>query len=549
MLRYFVVAALIASCTNPTPSRAPATVVSSGGPTVARVAPDAQPFVDAWADAIGGRAALSRVAAIHGKGTYERGGVRGTIERWETADGKRREEIVQGFLREVRVFDGAKGWLVDRNREVRALAGYELDDQLTLAFLGSHSALLTDRRAGAVSVEAGKLVVAPEGSKRPATVTLDPGTHLPESFVRRDSDRMRTVRFSDWNNVSGAKLPWSIREDNGNSNDTVVIHWKTLEAATPPADAFARPADREPDATLASDPVIVPIEVVFGGLIFVKVSINDQPMSFVFDTGAEVTVLNSSRVSKLGLQGLGTFATGAGGGDVALSYVPGVTTKLGGATVSNQIVAAILLDDLEKMIMRPFDGILGYDFISRFAIEIDYVKQEMRLFDRTKYQHTGKPIAVTLEDSTPYIDASVEIPQRGLLPGHFVLDTGCVCDVQLFTPFVDANKLLEALPNAKQEGFSAGAGGATKEVSATIPSLRIGDVTVKEVRADLNRDTTGATADPESTGLIGSLTLKRFVLVLDYKNQRVFLDPLTAAASANRARRPARPRRAEDRAL
>lgn len=528
MLRFCLVAALIASCTNPTPSRAPATVVTSGGPTFTRVAPDAQPFVDAWADAMGGRAALSRIGAVHGKGTYERGGVRGTIERWETSDGKRREEITQGFLRETRIFDGTQGWLVDRNREVRELAGYELDDQLTLAFLGSHSALLTDRRPGAVSVEAGKLVVVPEGSKRPATVTLDPGSHLPESFVRRDSDRMRTVRPSDWNDVAGVKLPWSIREDNGNPNDTVVIHWKTLGPATPPTDAFARPADRESDATLAADPVVVPIEVVFDGLIFVKVSINDQPMSFVFDTGAEVTVLNSSRVSKLGLQGLGTFATGAGGGDVALSYVPGVTTKLGGATVSNQIVAAILLDDLEKMIMRPFDGILGYDFISRFVVEIDYVKQEMRLFDRTKYQHagTGKPIAVTLEDSTPYIDASVEIPKRGLLPGHFVLDTGCVCDVQLFTPFVDSNKLLEALPEAKQTGFSAGAGGATQEVSTTIPSLRIGDVTVKEVRADLNRDTSGATADPESTGLVGSLTLKRFVLVLDYKKQQIFLDPL-----------------------
>lgn len=527
-----VVAALVASCTNPTPSRAPATVVTSGGPTVARVAPDAQPFVDAWADAIGGRPALSRITAIHGKGTYERGGVRGTIERWETASGQRREEITQGFLREVRIFDGEKGWLVDRNREVRALAGYELDDQLTLAFLGSHSALLTDRRAGTVSVEEGKLVVAPDHSDRPATVTLDAGTHLPESFARRDNERMRTVRLSDWNNVAGVRLPWSIREDNGNANDTVVIHWKTLEAATPPAEAFARPADRESDATLAARPVVAPIEVVFDGLIFVKVSINDVPMSFVFDTGAELTVLNSSRVSKLGLQGLGTFAIGAGGGDVALSYVNGVTTKLGGATVSNQIVGAILLDDLEKMIMRPFDGILGYDFISRFVIEIDYAKQQMRLFDRATYRPTGNPIAVTLEDSTPFVDASVEIPRRGLLPGHFVLDTGCVCDVQLFTHFVDTNKLLEALPNAKQMGMSAGAGGATSEVSTTIPSLRIGEHTVKEVRADLNRDKTGATADPESTGLIGGLTLKRFVLVLDYKNQQIFLN---AAASENKS--------------
>lgn len=503
-------------------------MIGSGGPTVSKVGIDAAPFVDAWAAAIGGRPALSRISAIHGKGTYERGNVRGTIEVWETSSGQRREEIVQGPLHELRVFDGTQGWLVDRNGEVRELAGFEIDDQMTLAYLGSYSALLTDRRPGTVSVEDGKLVLAPDGSKRPATVTLDPGTHLPESFVRREAERMRSVRVSDWNAVSGVRMPWSVYEDNGNPNDAVIIHYKTLEAGTPPADAFARPADRQPDATLANDPVVVPIEVVFGGLIFVKVSINDQPMSFVLDTGAEATVLNSSRVSKLGLQGVGTFATGAGGGDVVVSYVPGVTTKVGGATVSNQIVAAILLDDLEKALMRPFDGILGYDFISRFVIEIDYANQQMRLFDRAKYHHTGagKPIAVSLEDSTPYVDASVEVPKRGQLPGHFVVDTGCLCDVQLFTPFVDDNKLLEALPDAKQDGFSAGAGGATQEVSTKLPSVKIGDEVVKDVRADLNRDKTGATADPESAGLLGSLTFKRFLLVLDYKNKQVFLDPL-----------------------
>lgn len=477
---------------------------------------------------MGGRPALAQIAAIHGRGTYERGGLRGTIELWETASGQRREEIVQGPLRETRIFDGTRGWLVDRNREVRELAGVEIDDQLTLAFVGSYAALLPDRRPGKVTVDGNNVVLAPDGSKRPARMTFDPTTHLPESYVRREGERMRTVRFSDWNGVAGVKLPWSIHEENGNPNDSVIIHFKTLESATPPPDAFTQPAGGASDATLASDPVVVPIEIVFGGLIFVKVEINDQPMSFVFDTGAEATVLNSSRVSKLDLQGVGTFATGAGGGDVVLSYVPGVTTKVGGATVANQIVAGVLLDDLENAMQRPFDGILGYDFISRFVIEIDYANQQMRLFDRSKYHHTGagKPIAVTLEDSTPYVDASVEVPQRGQLPGHFVVDTGCLCDVQLFTPFVDDNKLLEALPDAKQNGFSAGAGGATQEVSTKLPSVTIGGEVIKDVRADLNRDKTGATADPESAGLLGSLTFKRFVLVLDYKNKQVFLDPL-----------------------
>ncbi len=49
---------------------------------------------------------------------------------------------------------------------------------------------------------------------------------------------------------------------------------------------------------------------------------------------------------------------------------------------------------------------------------------------------------------------------------------------------------------------------------------------IAKPKADLSRDTTGATADPESAGLIGSVTFGHFVLVLDYKREQFFLDPV-----------------------
>lgn len=525
----FALAALVACAPTPTPrAQTPATTVVVSGPPLATVAPDAQAILDDWANAMGGREAVAAVGAIHAKGTYEKGGMSGTIELWITPRGERREEIALGPLKEVRVFDGTQGWLVDRNREVRELAGFELDDQLALAFRESWAPLLLDRRAGSVSRDGDKLVLAPAGGKRPETVTFDRGTKLPETFVRRDGEKQRMTRYADWNLVDGVKLPFTVREETGNPNETATIHWTRLERAHTTLGMFTKPPEREPDFALASDPVTVPIEVVYGGLIFVKVSINDQPMSFVFDTGAEFTLLNSSRVLKLGLQGVGTFATGAGGGDVVVSYVPGVTTKLGGATVSNQIIGAVLLDQLEGPLQRPLDGILGYDFISRFVIEIDYVGQTMRLYDRAKYHHTGagKPLPITLEDSTPYFAASVEVPSQGDLAGHFVLDTGCLCEVQLFTPFVDQHKLLSVFPHAKQAGYSAGAGGTTNQMTAKIPALKLGGWMIKEPQAELSRDKHGATADPETAGLIGSLVFKKFLLVLDYKGKQVFLDPL-----------------------
>jgi hypothetical protein len=524
MLRTAFVLAAVA-CTNPTPTRGTSPV--SGGAAITSIAPAAQPLVDAWADAVGGRAAIAALGTVHGKGTYEKGGIVGTLEVWQTPRGERRETVELGFVKTTRVFDGTRGWLVDRNREVRELAGWEIDEQLAHAYWSAHAALVVDRRPGAVSIAGDALVLTPAGGNRPDTVTIDRGSHLPASRVRRDGERMRTTTFSDWNPVAGVKLPFTVREHTDNPHDAVTIHWRSLEPATPPPDAFVRPPDGAADMTLASSPVVVPIEVVYGGLVFVKVSINGTPMSFVLDTGAEATVLNSSRVATLGLSAIGAFATGAGGGDVELSFIQGVTTKVGDASVNDQIIVAVPLDHLEAPLQRPLDGILGYDFLSRFVIELDYTNQSMRIFDRATYHHTGagKPMPVTLEDGTPFLDAAIELPDGKTISGHYVLDTGCLCDVQMFTPFVDKHGLLAAFPHAKAAGFSSGAGGVTHEVTATIPALHVGSEVIKDPRADFARDTEGASADPESAGLIGSLTWKRFVLVLDYKNQQVFLDP------------------------
>ncbi len=525
--RFRVLLIAVIGCTTPQT----ASGVTPGGASGAQrttVAPDAAPLLDAWAKAAGGRERIAQLGAVHGKGTYEKGGVMGTIEIWETPRGERRETITQVVVQTTRVFDGTRGWLVDRNREVRALAGWEIDEQLALSFWGAHAALVTDRRAGDVTRDGDALVLTPAGGKRPETVTIDRATKLPATRVRRDGERMRTTALGDWNLVGGVKLPFTMRETTDNPKDAVTIHWQTLEIATPPAGLFARPADREPDMTVPAAGVSVPIEVIYGGLVFAQVAINGVPMSFIVDTGAEGTVLNASRLERLGLPAIGSFATGAGGGDVTLSFVPGVTTQVGDAKVADQIVVAIPLDPLEKPLGRPLDGILGYDFVSRFVVELDYANQTMRLFDRASYQHTGagKAIAVTLEDGTPFVDAAIEVPGKGTIAGHFVLDTGCLCDVQLTTPFVDEHELLDAFPHAKQAGFSAGAGGATQEMTATIPALHVGGEIIQSPRADFARDTHGANADPESAGLIGSLTWKRFVLVLDYRNQQVFLDPL-----------------------
>jgi hypothetical protein len=501
---------LVACGSSQPPARAPVAIVD----------PSARTLVDAWADAIGGRDKVAALGALHLRGQYTKGGITGTIDLWETPRGERREELQLAFLHELRVFDGTRGWLVDRNGEVRDLDGFELDDQRALAFRASFAPVLGDRVAGAVTTNArGDLVLAASGGHRPETVTMGPD-HRPAQIVRRDSEKQRVTRLDDWRDIAGVALPFHIHEDNGDPNDAVDIVFASIERGTPPA--FTRPPDRAPDM---HGTAAVPLDLAYGGLIFVDVTVNGTAMSFVLDSGAESTVINSSRLARLGLAATGTFAAGAGGGDVTVGYVPHVTYAIGDAEVRDQIVSAIPLDALEGPLGRKLDGIIGYDFLSRFVVELDYPHEQLRLRDRATYRHgAGTPVPITLEDSTPFVDATVEVPGVAPLPGHFTLDTGCLCEVTLFAPFIDEHHLLDHVPEARATAFSAGAGGETHQLTAPIAALRIGDKTIEHPTADFGRDTTGATADPESAGLIGAIVWKRFVLTLDYKRKQAWLD-------------------------
>ena len=67
------------------------------------------------------------------------------------------------------------------------------------------------------------------------------------------------------------------------------------------------------------------------------------------------------------------MAGGAGENKVEVSFIKDASFALPGVEIAGQTVAtAKLREILEARVGRPVDGILGYDLISRFVIEIDY---------------------------------------------------------------------------------------------------------------------------------------------------------------------------------
>src|SRR5688572_29748628 len=167
----------------------------------------------------------------------------------------------------------------------------------------------------------------------------------------------------------------------------------------------------------------IPLEID-NNIILMRVRVNNsEPLKFIFDTGASVSVISPELAAKLGLKTEGKVRGTATGGAIEASLIKGVTLSVEGAKVSNQLIAAISFGAVPCF---QFDGIIGYDFINQFVVEIDYANSIMNLYDPKSYAYTGKGevIPLSLVDGTPHTDAKIVLEAGEPVVASLEVDTG-----------------------------------------------------------------------------------------------------------------------------
>jgi hypothetical protein len=218
--------------------------------------------------------------------------------------------------------------------------------------------------------------------------------------------------------------------------------------------------------------------------------------------------------------------TGTGEGSAEIGMVNGVTIGLPGVDVPAGSAAVTPLAPLWKFFGRRIEGILGYDVISRFVVEIDYAGKKIHLHEPAGWRYAGKGAAlpITFRSNTPVIHATVTLPGHKPLQGSFTVDTGAGGFLVLNSPFVNANQLLSTDLRVV-ETPSAGVGGLSKEVSGRVESFQVGPYVMRNAITAFSRDTKGSSADPTIAGNIGGEFLRRFTVIFDYAQQTMYLEP------------------------
>lgn len=244
--------------------------------------------------------------------------------------------------------------------------------------------------------------------------------------------------------------------------------------------------------------------------IFLQVGINDaSPMWFILDSGASGCVIDADVARRLGLKTEGeSRSTGAGKGTVKVTFTKDVAYKL--PRVSFSVPTSYVIDLSGQLTLqgRQVAGILGYDFFTRFVVDIDYEARVLTLYDPETFVYAGSGTVVpfALKRKTPYVKIRVKVSGHESEQREVLVDSGS-------GDAVDSDAL--ALSPQKIEVLGGvGLGQEFRTVFSRGEEAQIGPFVLEKP--------IGATGGVE---LIGTEVLRRFDVVFDYRHNQIILAP------------------------
>jgi clan AA aspartic protease (TIGR02281 family) len=279
------------------------------------------------------------------------------------------------------------------------------------------------------------------------------------------------------------------------------------------ASAFADPRARIMDKSGITS---LPIKIQ-GDHLYVEAKVNGRPARFVIDSGAGANILTPEAAQRFGvtLKDQKIRATGAATVDAGLATVDRI--EVGQASLEEETTVVLSLPpQLEA------DGLLGYGFFNRFVVTLDYEHSRLTLTAPDKFHPAPEAAVLPLKliSNIPFVEAEAD----GKV-GLFELDSGAGGALILFAPFVEKNNLRERYNPRIETITGRGIGGLLKGELVRMPTLKLGNATVKSLIAELSQQRSGSFYDKTQAGNIGSEVLRRFTVTLDYGGKKVYLVP------------------------
>ncbi|PWU04725.1 MAG: signal protein PDZ [Bacteroidetes bacterium] len=263
-----------------------------------------------------------------------------------------------------------------------------------------------------------------------------------------------------------------------------------------------------------------------GGVVMIRGCVNQytDSLNFILDTGSGGISLDSSTVSDLAIPTVPSDRTIRGiAGVHKVNFLYGGKLHLPGLTVDSLDFHVNDYDILTSVYGVKIDGIIGYSFLSKFIVRIDYDSLLISVYSpgEFKYKRGGHILKPTLA-SIPVV--STDFRDQRSFNSKFYFDTGAGLCFLISDDFAKDSAALN--PRKKPVVTQAeGLGGKMAMQLTTVKDVKVGPYRFRNVPTFIFEDEYNVTSYPYLAGLVGNDLLRRFNIVLNYPRKEIHISP------------------------
>ncbi|MBN2382877.1 aspartyl protease family protein [bacterium] len=485
-------------------------------------------------EAIGGLEKVKAEKSSHLEGTLviEGTGIQGTVKHWRKYPGRSRVEIDLTVFQQTQGDDGLRSWLVDTNGKVQyqTSEAVQLRRQVALhdedyEYLDRASQIFTLQHEGLAEVEGQTCYVLKKSNSLNqdfSRLYISTDTFYLLKVEEYQPDQESHTYFSDYRPVNGVQHAFLQRVVVPAVNQKQTISVTGFEVNPDLDDSlFSAPVTDTRDFIMPAEgrSENVPFQFIENH-IFIKVLINCRESLWVLDSGAGQSVIDRGYARELGLETSGSLQGQGAGNTVDFAFVTLPEFECGGIRFRSQRIVSIELRSMMKNAFGfEFDGILGFDFLSRFVTRIDFARELISFYEPENFHYTGNGSVLEFElrSNLPIVTAQVDKQYSG----RWVLDLGAG-DISFHYPFAQAQAFHER-PGREYVGL--GAGGHFHLNICRFDTIEFGGFIIeKPIISFPKTEIAGAFSSEELIGNLGNSLFKNFVLYLDYAHQHIILE-------------------------
>ena len=276
--------------------------------------------------------------------------------------------------------------------------------------------------------------------------------------------------------------------------------------------------------------ITIPFKLI-NNLVFVAINVNGNLLNFLLDTGVEETILfgleeshtlKFMNIEKMQLKGFGSN-----------DFVDGLKSKGNvlscGDFVDNDHELYIVLDqnfNFSAQIGIAVNGIIGYKFFKNYLIETNYISHKLVIYKdnlkiRKKLNQKFSASDIIIDRNKPYIFSNVIIDNE-IISTKMLIDSGSADAIWLFENQINQIKI----PKPNFDDFlGRGFTGELYGKRARISKMQIDKFSFENPLVSFPDSLAIANSRlvRDREGSIGGEILKRFNVVFDYKNSKIYL--------------------------